>query len=346
MAYKALIFGTDDLYPTLKPFYDAQAKSGNLEIVATAELVNNTFNLVYADGKKGRIEDIPNFDIAIISSHGYFYSRMKLLEGFGLPRNRIIDGRVFQVPNLDFSRLLKEGIAYGIIEKQNSFRIEHNVIYPQMYSFKDSNSTFFLDKKSYISKNTNIERDGDIHVGKFSALSWNILFEFQLSVGHNISNISQYSRFYFDWSFPKEFMSPQGMCKTLIGSDVWIGRGCILKSINPDKPLVIGDGAAIASDSVVVKNVPPYAIVGGNPAKVIKYRFPPHVIKALLRIKWWDWSLDKIYDNFKYFNDVEKLISLHDPLKDADTPEDDSFLGYDIENTFDLDMDKIRNNFR
>lgn len=85
-----------------------------------------------------------------------------------------------------------------------------------------------------------------------------------------------------------------------------------MKSTNPDKPLIIGDGAVIASDSVVVKNVPPYAIVGGNPAQIIKYRFEPHVIEALLRIKWWDWSLDKIHDNFQYFNDVEKFISLHD----------------------------------
>ena len=85
-----------------------------------------------------------------------------------------------------------------------------------------------------------------------------------------------------------------------------------MKCTNPNKPLVIGDGAVVASDSVVVKNVPPYAIVGGNPAQIIKYRFPEHVIESLLRIKWWDWSLDKIHDNFKYFNDIEKFISLHD----------------------------------
>ena len=53
-------------------------------------------------------------------------------------------------------------------------------------------------------------------------------------------------------------------------------------------------------------------VVGGNPAKIIKYRFEPHIIEALQRIKWWDWSLDKIHDNFKYFNDIEKFIALHD----------------------------------
>ena len=303
MMYKALIFGTDDFFEYLQPFYIKAAEQGVLEIVATIE---------NADGSGGIISNLSDFDIAIISSLNNFYERMKQLEAMGLPRSRIIDGRVFQVPNLDFSRLINEGIASGVIENQDSFVIQHTVIYPQIYSFKNSDSTFFLDTKSYISNKASIERNGDIHVGKFSALSWNILFEFQLNIGHNKTNVTQYSRFFFDWSFPKNFMSPQGKCKILIGNDVWIGRGCILKSGNPEKPLVIGDGAIIAADSVVVKNVPPYAIVGGNPAKIIKFRFPEDVIEALLRIKWWDWSLDKIHDNFKHFNDVEKFISLHD----------------------------------
>ena len=107
-------------------------------------------------------------------------------------------------------------------------------------------------------------------------------------------------------------MPKRGGCKISIGSDVWIGRGCIFKCANPDKPLIIGDGAIVASDSVVVKNVPPYAKVGGNPAKVIKYRFSEKIIESLLRIKWWEWDMDKIYENFKYFNDVEKFVELHD----------------------------------
>lgn len=296
MAYKALIFGTDDLYPKMKPFYDAEVQRGNLEIVAVVD-------------DAAKLAD--DFDLVIISSHGNFYSRLRQLEAHGITRDKIIDGRVFQVPNLNFPRLLKEGIAYGVIENQNSFTI-NNTIYPQRYSFKNSNSTFFLDKKSYISDNASIERNGDIRVGKYSSLSWNILFEFELNVGHNKENVMQYSRFFFDWTYPKEFMSPQGKGQILIGNDVWIGRGCIFKAVNPNKPLVIGDGAVIASDSVVVKNVPPYAIVGGNPAQIIKYRFEPHIIDALLRIKWWDWSFDKIHDNFQYFNDVEKFVSLHD----------------------------------
>lgn len=70
---------------------------------------------------------------------------------------------------------------------------------------------------------------------------------------------------------------------TTIGNDVWIGA----KSIVMDG-VTIGDGAIVAAGSVVTKDVPPYAIVGGAPAKVIKYRFPPEMIDRLLDIKWWN----------------------------------------------------------
>ena len=304
----------DDMFAKLKPFYDQQIQRGNLDIVAYAVIEQNGINYVASDDKRAEVNDILDVQLAIISSHINFYKRMKFLEAQGFLRNRIIDGRVFQVPELNFPRLLAEGVAYGVIEDANSFKIQNIGIYPQMYTFKNNGSTFFLDTKSYISENATIERNGNILVGKFSALSWNILFEFELNIGHNKANISQYSRFGFDWHYPKEFMSPQGKGTILIGNDVWIGRGCILKCTNPNKPLVIGDGAIVASDSVVVKNVPPYAIVGGNPAKIIKYRFEPHVIESLLRIKWWDWSLDKIHDNFKYFNDIDKFIAMHDKI--------------------------------
>ena len=75
----------------------------------------------------------------------------------------------------------------------------------------------------------------------------------------------------------------------LIGNDVWIGSGVtILGGVR------IGDGAVIAAGAVVVKDVPPYAIVGGNPTKIIKYRFPKETIERLRRIAWWDWDGERI----------------------------------------------------
>jgi acetyltransferase-like isoleucine patch superfamily enzyme len=77
-----------------------------------------------------------------------------------------------------------------------------------------------------------------------------------------------------------------------IGNDVWCGCNVTIMS-----GVTIGDGAVIANNSHVVKNVEPYSLVGGNPAKFIKYRFTPEQIEQLLEIKWWDWDDAKI-NNF------------------------------------------------
>ncbi len=74
-----------------------------------------------------------------------------------------------------------------------------------------------------------------------------------------------------------------------IGNDVYIGYEAIILS-----GVKIGDGAVIAARAVVTSDVPPYAIAGGNPAKVIRYRFKEETIEALLRIRWWDWDDDKV----------------------------------------------------
>ena len=257
--------------------------------------------------------DPRNFDIAILSSGQSFYDRMKMLERAGVPKNKIIDGRVFKIPNLNFSRLLSEGVAYGTLEDTNS--IERKFIFPNIYkrNFKIKNtiSNVIIGKNSYIGK-VFIDGNGILSAGNFCGISRDIKVRLGINNGHDYHRITSLEISEFNWSIPREFYPPSGQCKILIGNDVWIGRGCILKSTNPEKPLVIGDGAVIASDSVVVKSVPPYAIVGGNPAQIIKYRFSEKIIEALLRIKWWDWDIDKIHDNFKYFNQVEKFVEMHD----------------------------------
>ena len=291
----------------MKPLYDAEVKRGNLEIV----------DIVDAPSKPGGGEEInsANFDIAIISSHNDFYQRMKLLEARGFSREKVINGEIFRVPNLDFPRLLKEGIAYGS-KTTNTLCFDEcsSINYLRVYEMKFwswNKITFSVGSKSYMA-NTSVLGNGTISMGKFCAVAGGVKFKVGLSNWHDYRNVSSYAPTEFDGSVPREFFPQKRTCQILIGNDVWIGSGAIFNCANRYKSLVIGDGAVIASDSVVVKNVPPYAIVGGNPAQVIKYRFEPHIIEALLRIKWWDWSLDKINDNFKYFNDVEKFISLHD----------------------------------
>lgn len=91
---------------------------------------------------------------------------------------------------------------------------------------------------------------------------------------------------------------------TIIGNDVWIGNGVLIKP-----GVIIGDGAVLGMGSVVTKDVEPYTIVGGNPAKVIRKRFDEETIQKLLAIKWWEWDDDKILSYSKYFNDTNELLS-------------------------------------
>ena len=92
---------------------------------------------------------------------------------------------------------------------------------------------------------------------------------------------------------------------TYIGSDVWIGQNVTIKD-----GVTIGDGAVIGTSAVVTKDVPPFAVVAGVPAKVIKYRFDEKKIKLMQDIKWWDWEPKKIYEN------LERLYAFDESLRD------------------------------
>jgi serine acetyltransferase len=91
----------------------------------------------------------------------------------------------------------------------------------------------------------------------------------------------------------------------IIENDVWIGaKATIMSGVR------IGNGAIVAAGSVVSKDVPPYAIVAGNPAKVVKYRFSDEQIKKLLSIAWWNWDEQKIKDNAMtmWSNNIDEFI--------------------------------------
>lgn len=94
---------------------------------------------------------------------------------------------------------------------------------------------------------------------------------------------------------------------TIVGNDVWIGRGAVILS-----GVTVGDGAVVGAYAVVTKDVPPYSIVAGNPARHIRFRFDEEQIKKLLAIRWWDWPLEKVIAHVDILNEagLDKFFSL------------------------------------
>ncbi len=129
-------------------------------------------------------------------------------------------------------------------------------------------------------------------IGKFCSIACGTKFLLN-SANHSLRSLSTYPfpLFFEEWEQePRNVtMSWDNKGDIVIGNDVWIGFEAVILA-----GVTIGDGAVIGTRAVVTKDVPPYAIVGGIPAKPIKKRFSEKTIKALLQIQWWDWPKEKI----------------------------------------------------
>ena len=134
-------------------------------------------------------------------------------------------------------------------------------------------------------------------IGKFCSIACGAKFLFN-SANHTLSSLSTYPfpLFFEEWNLEKKAVTQAWDNKgdIVVGNDVWIGyEAVILAGVH------IGDGAVIGTRAVVTKDVPPYTIVGGVPAKPIKKRFPEKTISMLLDMQWWNWSNDKIAHSIK-----------------------------------------------
>jgi len=156
----------------------------------------------------------------------------------------------------------------------------------------------YTDKKVIVGNYSSIARGCKIILNGEHNVNWVSTFPFR-----KFKNKSK------GWNECKKIKGhPKTKGDVIIGNDVWIGRDVMILS-----GVTIHDGAVIGAKSLISKDVLPYTIVGGNPAKIIKKRFNDNQIKSLLQIKWWNWSENKIRDNVLLLSSdkIDEFIKKH-----------------------------------
>lgn len=132
-------------------------------------------------------------------------------------------------------------------------------------------------------------------IGKFCSIACGAKFIFNCA-NHTLTSLSTYTfpLFFEEWDLPKSEVAAAWDNKgdIVIGNDVWIGYDAVIMA-----GVTVGDGAIIGTRAVVTKDVEPYSIVGGIPAKEIRKRFSPDIVARLQKLQWWNWSIEKIREN-------------------------------------------------
>lgn len=209
------------------------------------------------------------------------YQKVKIRE-----KCRVIDSILSGTISINEEVNLKESSLKGIITVSKNCKL-YSVSIKGNVSIDDFSSLWGPN----ISLNSN---EQFIRIGKFCSIAKNTTFQ---TFNHNTKKVTSYfiGQNLFNEKWENETVSKGDI---IIKNDVWIGAHCVVLG-----GVVINDGAVVAANSVVTKDVPAYSIVAGSPAKVIGYRFDEEIIEKLKQIQWWDWPLNRIQEHKEFFCD-------------------------------------------
>lgn len=149
--------------------------------------------------------------------------------------------------------------------------------------------------------------EAGVEIGNFCSIARNVSFQ---SFNHNFKKPTSY---FIGQNFFKEKWENEKVCKgnIVLENDVWVGAHSVVLG-----GVTIQNGAVVAANSVVTRDVPAFAIVAGSPAKIIGYRFEPHIIRQFQELAWWNWSGEMIKKNKSFFEQEVTEASLNQIIHD------------------------------
>lgn len=183
--------------------------------------------------------------------------------------------------------------------------MKKQIIIPEINATAEFDEDLFNPVKkigagSYRSTIDNIY-NAEVEIGKWSSIGLGLV------VHGTTEHPKMVSTYPFGDKMEVDYPKAYSKGKIVIGNDVWIGSYATILS-----GVTIGDGAIIGANTVVRRNIPPYAIVIGNRAQLLKYRFPEDQIRALQRIKWWNWDEKIIKERIEDFKNILTFIRKYD----------------------------------